>query len=150
MMASTGNTRTNDPDQQDIGVSDGGYHFNDPHFVGWWLDSLYLLSIDEQVAVAERLRERVGILDVQATIDVFIDDRTGSTSHIGSPEAPGFALEGAGEVVAMPAAGVAVDTMRRMWTERRPLLIFLGLIVGIYAVRGCLFLFDCIKALVTG
>lgn len=150
MNANTESTANNAAGQVPAGESGGGYHFNDPRFVNWWLDSLYLLPIDDQVAVAERLRERVGILEVQAVIDVFVDDRIGGSTFVGPAAGTTWAPEKPAEFGTLPVEGVALATIRRMWTERRPLLIFLGLILSVYAMRGLLFLFDSAKALLFG
>ncbi len=51
------------------------YSFHDPDFVEWWLGSLYLLSPEDQVAVAEVVINAVNIPEIQTLIAQFVESR---------------------------------------------------------------------------
>lgn len=55
------------------------YAFNQPEFVTWWLGSLYLFPIEDQLAIANHLRASVHEPDVQAEIDGFIAYTSGAS-----------------------------------------------------------------------
>lgn len=56
-----------------------GYDFHDEAFVTWWLGSLYLLSADDQVAVAQRLASVIHAPEARAEIEAFIEFRSEAT-----------------------------------------------------------------------
>lgn len=47
--------------------------FNEVGFVTWWLGTLYLFPVAEQVAIAGLLRNAVHVPEVQREIDAFIE-----------------------------------------------------------------------------
>jgi hypothetical protein len=50
-----------------------GYDFHDPAFVTWWLDSLYLLPVDDQIAIAQRLLDAVHAPASRQEIEAFLE-----------------------------------------------------------------------------
>ena len=72
------------------------YAFNEPEFVTWWLGSLYLFPMEDQVAIANHLRASVHEPDVQAEIDGFVAYTSGAW------------LVAAGESPAVDESGAAV------------------------------------------
>lgn len=109
-----------------------GYNFHDPEFVDWWLKSLYLLPLEQQVAAAHAIKQVVSVPAVHAEADLFL-------AEMG--EGP---LAGAVQVQQTPPAAnaeeepldVVTGTLRRIWRER-PAVIWLGVIsLGVLALRG--------------
>lgn len=49
-----------------------GYDFHDPAFVTWWLNSLYLLPLDDQIAVAQRLLSAVHAPGSRREVEAFL------------------------------------------------------------------------------
>lgn len=66
--------------------------FNEVGFVTWWLGSLYLFPVAEQIAIAGLLRNAVHVPEVQREIDAFIEFHSPLDSEV--PEEPEVSTEG--------------------------------------------------------
>lgn len=102
-----------------------GYPFHDPDFLGWWLQSLYLLPPDEQVAVALSLRQVLHAPALQAEIDAFVDRRVEAVPELTKVVSTG--PTSAGHIVA--------DKLREMW-HTRPWMLAGGVAGLAYLVVG--------------
>jgi hypothetical protein len=49
-----------------------GYDFHDPAFVTWWLNSLYLLPLEDQIAIAQRLLTAVHAPGSRREVEAFL------------------------------------------------------------------------------
>lgn len=109
-----------------------GYNFHDPLFVEWWLRSLYLLPVDQQVAAAHAIKHAVSVPAVHAEADLFL-------AELGEgPLAAPVSVQRADPVASSQEEplDVVAGTLRRLWRER-PAVIWLGVIsVGVLVMRG--------------
>jgi hypothetical protein len=119
-----------------------GFDFHEPEFVHWWLRSHFLLSVDDQIAVAENLRRVVAVPEVHEAIDQFIlsvghlvpeDERM----DVGSSHAPDDAHVLTPKT---PMEAAALGALK-VWNERRGLCYLLGAIIFVYAAKGTYTLF---------
>lgn len=94
--------------QNDSGNVDSGYAFNDPDFVAWWLQSLFLLDFDDQVRIAMELRLKLNTPEVMAEIDAFVVQRSFQTE---------VDLDGAGDLKSRDL--VIAESLRGIW-QRSP------------------------------
>lgn len=109
-----------------------GYNFHDPLFVEWWLRSLYLLPVDQQVAAAHAIKHVVSVPAVHAEADLFLAEM-GEGPLAGSVEVqPAAPVLSAQE----EPLDVVTGSLRRIWRER-PAVIWLGVIsLVVLALRG--------------
>lgn len=104
------------------------YDFHDPVFVTWWLNSLYLLPIEDQIAIAQQLRAAVHAPASRQEIEAFLEvhgqeleTRLASAAHSVHPPGWRFALHAA-------------------W-RARPWLTGIGLLAcALFVVKGIWFL----------
>ena len=120
------------------------FDFHDPEFVRWWLQSHYLLPMNDQIALAETLRDRISLVAVQDAIDEFLDERVDGVAEfevlepIQVEQRAGQAMGAGEELRSMAMTDVAVASVRRLWYERRPLMLIFIAVVMLFAVRGLL------------
>lgn len=121
--------------------SKASYDFHDPTFVRWWLESHYLLPVNDQIAIAMTVRERVAVPAVHDEIDDFLAERV----HEEEPDVleplpreVGTGQHGsAGDTSRSQGAwDVVVSSVRRLWDEQRSLVLLFIVIVGIFVARG--------------
>jgi hypothetical protein len=66
-------------DQDSMPVAAGSlaqpYDFHDEKFVTWWLNSLYLFSTQDQLAIAQLLRDAIHAPDAAREIEAFVTIR---------------------------------------------------------------------------
>jgi len=55
----------------------GDYRFHDPAWMAWWLTSMYLLPIQDQIAIAEKVLLSVHSHDSRAVLKGFIEYQRG-------------------------------------------------------------------------
>ena len=53
--------------------SGAGYDFHDPAFVTWWLNSLYLFQVQDQIAIAQRLLSAVHAPASRREVEAFLE-----------------------------------------------------------------------------
>jgi hypothetical protein len=82
--------------------SGAGYDFHDPAFVTWWLDSLYLLPVEDQIAIAQGLLSAVHAPGSRSEIEAFLEvqsqqleARAAPAAHAVDPTPWRFALRAA-------------------------------------------------------
>ena len=63
------------------------YDFHDEKFVTWWLNSLYLFSTQDQLAIAQLLRNAIHAPEAAREIEAFVTIRTRSIDRESSSDA---------------------------------------------------------------
>lgn len=114
-----------------------GFDFHEPEFAIWWLRSHFLLSIDDQIAVAENLRRVVAVPEVHEVIDQYILS-IGRLDHEDKMTDDGSASSRDVDFAPMPKSPIEAATLGaiKVWNERRGLCYLLGVIILGYAARG--------------
>jgi hypothetical protein len=112
-----------------------GYDFHDPGFVTWWLNSLYLFPTQDQIAIAERLRDAVHAPESQQEIVAFIEVRLDAVR--GASEQRPRPYRGDPE---MGSSANWRPALRRSWAAR-PWLTGIGVLGALFfAGKGIWFL----------
>lgn len=123
-----------DTGQAPASIPATGYAFHDPCFVTWWLNSLYLFPLEDQIAIAQLLRSAVHAALPRQEIDAFIEFQAS-------------ARQAEEDTVDKSTALSRVETdadlrwqLRSAW-RRRPWLTSFGVLSGVYFVgKGAWFL----------
>jgi hypothetical protein len=94
-----------------VGSRDQPYDFHDEKFVTWWLNSLYLFSTQDQLAIAQLLRNAIHAPDAAREIDAFLAIRAQSTDETQRPQDQSIRHTG----VAGTGTGGIFRSMMQLW-----------------------------------
>jgi len=114
--------------RNDLAGVESGYAFNEPDFVAWWLQSLFLLDYEDQVRVAEDLRLKLNTPEVTAEIDAFVAHRS-------------FQPEGEQDALGVPKSKELIisESLRGLW-QRSPWMVGGALFAALFfAAKGIWF-----------
>lgn len=92
------------------------YDFHDEKFVTWWLNSLYLFAPQDQLAIAQLLRDAVHAPEAAREIEAFLAIRTQAVGDSDGQTA-GQPAPGAGAGVG--GAGGIVRSIAQIWYTSR-------------------------------
>ena len=115
--------------------SGAGYDFHDPAFVTWWLNSLYLFPVEDQVAIAQRLLSALHAPASRREVEAFLE-------VLGQELEPRAAAESSQPTPTLHSSDVAVWrlALRDAW-HARPWLTGLGLLAcALLVIKGIWFL----------
>ncbi len=100
------------------------FAFHDPEFVTWWLTSLYLFKLEDQIAIAGLLSDAVHAPDAKREIEAFIEYHLGGTVAE-QPERPT-------EIdVSASAVDVVLVRVRELWRSS-PWMVAIGAVALLF------------------
>lgn len=117
-----------------------GYDFHDPAFITWWLNSLYLFPVEDQVAIAQMLRSALHAPGSRREIEAFIEFQASAI------QGEGHSVD---EKVALSQPDAVADLRGQLGSawRRRPWLTAVGVLAGAYFVgKGAWFLQQFMRA----
>lgn len=128
---------TNTPAESNSRVTAAGYEFHSPEFVQWWLHSLYLLPLEQQLAAAQSLKDSVQVPAVHAVVDLFLLGLRYSPQSLqrSTPEAPVPEQR-----EPRSPTDTAMNTLVGIWRERPAIIWVTVLACIVLAIRGVKFL----------